>query len=261
MIESAQNSSLKLYRSLGKKKNRAEYRLLPLEGVRLVADAIKRDAVLETVILREGLTAADYPFLRIIEKQARIITVAEKLFDQTAFTESAQGILAIARKPERSLADLFSSPEPLLLIVDGVQDPGNLGTMLRSAAGAGAAGAVFLPGTVDASNPKALRAAMGAYFAIPCLDLGYEQLAIELEKHRIPLVITAASAAGAYDQRDWSKKAAVVIGSEGDGVSDFIMGAAAESVSIPLLPRVESLNAAIAMSVIFFEAARQRRRI
>lgn len=259
VIESAQNQYLKLYSSLKKRSVRDELKMLPLEGAKLVSDALSRGIVPELIFLREDVDIGKFPFLPQLEGKALIIRVAEKLFDRTAFTDSPQGIMAIAEKPAYTLIDLFTDEAPLILVVDAVQDPGNLGTMLRSAVAAGAAGAVLLPGTVDSANPKTLRAGMGAHFAMPVVEAAPSELLNELKLRQIPLVATAATASIAYDCHDWLAAAAVVIGSEGAGVSPVVTEAADTWVTIPLAVAMESLNAAIAMSVIFFEAARQRR--
>lgn len=259
MIESAQNQYLKQYRSLERRKSRTELRLLPLEGVRLIRDAVLGGMTPATVFLREGLDVNDFPFLPPLAQSVRILTVKDQLFDSTAFTETPQGILAMVPRPEWSLADIFASEPALLLVVDGIQDPGNLGTMLRTAAGAGASGVALLPGTVDVTNPKTLRAAMGAYFTIPSVEVTAQELLAALAMNSVDLVTTEAKAELAYDDFDWAKPRAVVIGNEGAGVSAALAAAAVTGVSIPMSPGVESLNAAIAMSVIFFEASRQRR--
>jgi RNA methyltransferase, TrmH family len=259
VVVSAQNQHLKYYRSLGKKKIREASGLLPLEGFRLVGDALQSGAEPQAVMLREGLRFADFPFLRTLSESIPVITVEARLFDRTAFTESPQGILALVKKPVYTLDDVLAAPQPLVLVADGIQDPGNLGTMLRSAAAAGATGAVLLPGTVDAANPKVLRAAMGATFVLPVAECEREELLALLKARGIRLVSTGAAGAVNYDCFDWHAASAVVVGNEGAGISDLLAEAAHASVSIPMSSGVESLNAAIAVSVILFEAARARR--
>ncbi|MBT9140448.1 MAG: 23S rRNA (guanosine-2'-O-)-methyltransferase RlmB [Dehalococcoidia bacterium] len=259
VIESAQNQYLKLYSSLKKRNIRDELNLLPLEGVKLVSDVLSRGIVPQLILVREDVDMDKFPFLLPLLGNALIVRVAEKLFDRTAFTDSPQGIMAITEKPSYALTDLFVGAAPLILVADAVQDPGNLGTMLRSAVAAGAAGAVLLPGTVDSANPKTLRAAMGAHYAIPVVEAATAELLNELQSRQIPLVAAAATATITYDRFDWSASAAVVIGNEGAGVSPVVAEAADAWLAIPLATAVESLNAAVAMSVIFFEAARQRR--
>lgn len=259
MISSAQNQFVKLYRSLGRRKVRAEQFLLPLEGENLIRDVLERQIMPEIIYLRQGFGFDHFPFLQGMSNKTAVLYIEEKLFDRIAFTESPQGILAVVRRPRWSFVDIFTPEHALLLIVDGVQDPGNLGTMFRSAAAAGAAGIILLPGTVDATNPKALRAAMGAYFALPVVEMEPNLCLAELKKHDISLITTAARADMSYEQYNWRTRAAIVIGNEGAGISATFTNAAETTISIPMAGSVESLNAAIAMSVIFFEAARQRR--
>jgi TrmH family RNA methyltransferase len=261
MIMSAQNKYIKLYRSLEQKKVRDESGLVPLEGLRLVSDVLSSGILPEVVILREGQVIDDFPFLRAPNGDTVIITVEEKLFVRTAFTTSPQGILAIVKNPLHTLSDVLTGDLPLILVADGIQDPGNLGTMLRSAAAAGADGAVLLPGTVDASNPKAVRAAMGASFFLPVAECSHEELIQEMDQRGIRLVTTGAVGSVPYDQFDWRTPTAVVVGNEGAGISPQLAQATDAVVSIPMASCVESLNAAIAISVILFEASRCRRRL
>ncbi len=260
LITSADNRYLKLYRSLSRRKARREAGLLPLEGFRLVEDAFKAGIVPEVVLLREGVDPSALSFLAMLPASVPVYPVAEPLFARSAHTESPQGILAIVRRPCREAVDLFRQQPVLLLVADRLQDPGNLGTVIRSAAASGAGGVVLLPGTVDATNPKALRAAMGAYFRLPVVEVGFPELLAMLRNNGTRLLSTAGGGTAVpYDQVDWRRPAAVVIGNEGAGVAADIMAAADGAVTVPMAAGVESLNAAVAMSVIFFEAARQRR--
>jgi TrmH family RNA methyltransferase len=233
--------------------------LLPLEGVRLVEDALRRDIKPEAVLLREGESWELNTPVANLGSQVPVFTVEQKLFDKTAFTDSPQGIIAIVPRPAYSIKDIFSAEPALLLIVDRLQDPGNLGTMIRSAAAAGASGTVLLPGTVDAANPKALRAAMGTYFSFPVVEAPFDSILTGIRERGVRLVATSADADLPYDNFDWTVPTAVLIGNEATGVSAEAAQAADAVVSVPMSSDVESLNAAVAMSVIFFEAARQRR--
>jgi TrmH family RNA methyltransferase len=143
------------------------------------------------------------------------------------------------------------------LIVDRLQDPGNLGTLLRSALGAGVHAVLLTPGTVDPFNPKVVRAAAGAHFHLPIATL--DPVAIQREFPGLEIVVAHPQALRAYDERDWTRASAVVIGSEAHGISAELARLAADEVRIPLRGGVESLNAGVAGSIILFEAARQRR--
>jgi TrmH family RNA methyltransferase len=252
-------SFLKLYRSLDRRKVRDETGLLPLEGVRLVREAVICGARLEAVVLTEEFLPEEAPFLAVLPRNVPVWRIEEKIFLQAAKTEAPQGILAVVRRPVYVLADVFAREPALILVVERVQDPGNLGTMLRAAAAAGAGGAVLLPGTVDAGNPKAGRAAMGAIFHLPVVEATLTELLTELRRRNVQLVAAAGDAKDSYHSLDWRLPSAVAIGNEGSGLSAGILAAASCHVAIPLAAGIESLNAAVAMSVIFFEAARQRR--
>lgn len=251
-------SFLSLYRSLDRRKVREETGLLPLEGIRLVREAYFCGACLEAVILSDSFSPQEAPFLAELPPKVPLWRIEEDIFLRTAKTETPQGILAAARRPSYTLADVFTSEPALVLVVDRVQDPGNLGTMLRSAAAAGAGGAVLLPGTADAGNPKAGRAAMGAIFRLPVVEASLPELLPELRRREVQLVAAAASAKVSCHSFDWRRPSAIAIGNEGAGLSAEVLAAANRQVAIPLAAGVESLNAAVAMSVIFFEAARQR---
>ncbi len=259
LLNSSANRYLRLYRSLSMRKHRKESGLLPLEGVRLVTEAISCGLDFLVVLLHEKQEMGNFPALEHLEGKVPVHRVAGRLFDQASQTESPQGILAVVRSPLYSLQDVFSTVPALLLVVDRLQDPGNLGTMIRSAAASGASGAVLLPGTVDIGNPKALRATMGALFRLPVVEADSGELLAAIRRHGLYLAAASGDASLAYDSFDWRLPAAVVIGNEGGGVSKDMLAAANEIVSVPMAGGVESLNAAIAMSVIFFEAARQRK--
>lgn len=259
LITSPDNRYIRLYRSLSRHKARREQGLLPLEGFRLVEEAAILGQSIEVVLLRENKDQLILPFLSALPAPPPVYFVEGALFARIANTDSPQGILAVARRPRWEVHDLFRQEPALLLIVDRLQDPGNLGTVIRSAAASGAGGVALLPGTVDATSPKALRAAMGAYFRLPVVQAGIAELSTMVRSYGVKLLAASGDATTSYDQVDWRQPLAVAIGNEGAGVSSAVLSAADGAVAVPMARGVESLNAAIAMSVIFFEAARQRR--
>jgi TrmH family RNA methyltransferase len=260
VISGIHNKQLKLYKSLRTKKWRNRLGLVTLEGRRLVADVLQRGIRPEFLLLMAGREEEVLSQLPGLPAGMPLYTVEEKLFARTAFTESPQEIMAVVKKPDWTVQDLFAHDPALLLVADRIQDPGNLGTMLRSAAAAGAGGAIILPGTVDPSNPKALRSSMGAFFVLPMVEMTLSNLQTTLAEQKITLAVAGAGSGLMYDEFDWRAPVAVVIGNEGSGVSPEVAAAAELTISIPMAGAVESLNAAVAMSVLFFEAARQRRR-
>jgi TrmH family RNA methyltransferase len=189
-------------------------------------------------------------------KQVRVVEVEDALFNGIALTESSQGVIALVKPPEWSIEQLFRG-RPLVVVLDGVQDPGNAGTIVRSAEAFGATGVIFGKGTVSPFNAKTLRAAAGSLFRIPFVR-GLDAVLVRtiLEQRRVRPYAADAHNGMSLAEADLAKRAALVVGSEGRGVSDKL-----RSASTPLriaTAGVESLNAAVAASVILYEASRQR---
>jgi TrmH family RNA methyltransferase len=254
-ITSPRNERVKLVRLLqAQAKARRKHRRLVLEGVRLVQDALEAgarpDFVCGTADLEDGpaldlvhrLEAAGIPCL---------VVTAALMRDMTA-TETPQGVLGVFPWP-----DLPVPPAPgLVLVADGWGDPGNLGTVIRTAAAAGVDLVALTPGTVDPFNPKVLRAGMGAHFRVPILISDWRGLAT-----RFPdLAIYLADAAGdvAYDAVDWTSPSMIVIGSEAHGLRlrETLRDLPHSLIRIPMVAGAESLNAAVAASLLIYEARR-----
>jgi TrmH family RNA methyltransferase len=254
IITSSANPAIVLVRSLARRDHRVAEGAFVVEGRRAVHDALQTGAVPRLLLVRQDepdswrdlpLPAAVHP--RLVE---------HRLFDRLSDVQTPQGILAVFPFP--SVAPDPEDSALLALVVDRLRDPGNLGTLLRSAAAAGVNAVYLSPETVDPWNPKVVRAGMGAHFRVPLipLDLG----ALDELRQRLPRrVIASAAATRPYDAGDWTGAAALVIGGEAEGVSPELKAWGTEEVGIPLHHGVESLNAAVAGAVILFEAARQRR--
>jgi TrmH family RNA methyltransferase len=255
-IQSPHNPTLKYVRSLQSRKTRQLERAFVVEGMRAIRDALAAGAAPMLLLTRDGvrfLTDGLDPRLLSRAKQA---VVASTAFAGLTDTVSPQGVLAVFPFPDLPLP---ATRSPLYLLLDRVSDPGNLGTLLRSAAGAGVTAVYLSPETVDPFNPKAVRAGMGAHFRVPLRTLTDPDFA--LIDAACPLrVLADAAVALPYDALDWTQPAALIVGSEASGPSEEWRTWATKRVAIPLAAEVESLNAAVAGSIILFEAARQRRR-
>jgi RNA methyltransferase, TrmH family len=255
VIRSPANPTLVFVRSLQRRDKRAQERAFVVEGRRAVADALAAGARPRLVLLREGSESAlpapgHWP-------GARVRAVAPRLFDALTDTVSPQGILAVFPFPDPA-PPREPTALPLLLVLDRIRDPGNLGTLLRAAAGAGVDAVYPSPASVDPFNPKVVRAGMGAHFRLPLRPL--DPAAVADLTRACPLrVVARADAPTPYDALDWRRPAALIVGSEADGVGPELAALATATAAIPLAPGVESLNAAVAGAVILFEAARQRR--
>jgi TrmH family RNA methyltransferase len=237
---SDKNPLLKEVRRLAAGGAPGEDRLVLAEGPHLLDEALGSKIEIHAVILAESAPEI------AVGGDTRVVRVLDGLFNKLASTESPQGVLALVRLPEWTPDDLMRGM-PLVVVLDGVQDPGNAGAILRTAEAFGSTGAVFLKGTVSPSNPKCLRASAGSAFRLPMISEIPPGLTLFAADPRAKLSIADAGLAA---------PCAIVIGSEGSGVRPEL-AARATGVKIPTTT-VESLNAAVAAGILLYEARRQR---
>lgn len=246
---------LTLARDLGRRKAREKHSLFVAEGVRSVEELLRSPLKVRGALVAPQLaTAPRGQALRAALDQSgvEVAEVSEKDFRSAAETESPQGVIAIGEVPPRSLDTLAVSSRCRLLVLDGVQDPGNVGTILRTAAALAATATVALPGTVDLWNPKVIRSSMGTQFHHPALHAGLDDLFAFLQREQIVLWATAA-ASEKLDRADAPARLAIAVGNEGAGLSVEIRAKAARTVSLPISGDVESLNVAVATGIILYE--------
>ena len=254
MITSLANEKVKLARSLHRRRGREKERLFIAEGVRLCEEVL-RAGIIPAFLFYTPDVAAEERVARLLEAFAdlgkRGMAVSEEVMRAISDTQTPQGVLAVVPISERP------PREGLLLIVDRLRDPGNLGTILRSAWAAGMGQVVTTKGTVDIYGPKVVRGAMGAHFH---LSLAPDKEWKDIEPLLAERQVLLADARGevAYHEVDWSKPSALIIGGEAEGASEGAKRLAQKRVYIPMPGRAESLNAAVAASIMLFEAARQR---
>ncbi|MBI3975106.1 MAG: RNA methyltransferase [Armatimonadetes bacterium] len=184
-----------------------------------------------------------------------IVEVAPHVLEAISEVETPQGVVAVMRHQRASLDVALQRRDLLLLIVDRVQDPGNLGTMIRTADAAGAGAVALTPGTVDPTNPKTARATMGSLFHLPVAEMAADRLRATLRARGVRLL--AADAAGTVTARaaDYGRPVAVAVGNEGEGLDGAWLEAADQVVRVPIAGRAESLNAAVAAAILLYEAA------
>lgn len=228
---------------------RHKERAFVVEGDRAVRDALESGALPLVIALRE---AESFPNLR---GEGPPKVVAADIFQTLCDTVHPQGVLAVFPFPAHSCPDVET---PLYVIADQIGDPGNLGTLFRSAAAAGVDAIFLSEGTVDQYNPKVVRAAMGAHFRVPIMPISPEIVDRITDQCELRVLADLGDFA-APDDVDWRVAATLIVASETAGPSAFAKGFATRSVTIPMRSGMESLNVAIAGSVILFEAARQRR--
>lgn len=235
-----------------------------MEGARLVDEALRSSIHLEALIYTTVFSESERGealLARVARAHVRGALVPEGIMRTICDTESPQGVVALGGRPRFELDDVLRGENPLVVALDGLQDPGNVGTVIRAAEAAGASGVVTAPGTAEVYGPKALRASMGSAFRLPIARrIPIDLVADEIGKLDGVVVGAVADGSIAYTEFNWKRPTMVVIGNEGAGLSSDALSSIAETVSIPLASPVESLNAGIAAAVILFEAARQRGR-
>jgi TrmH family RNA methyltransferase len=226
-----------------------------VESFHLLEEAIRSDRRLKLVIAAESVAEAVLTHVKGL-KRVRVARLPDALFQSLATTETAQGVIALVQAPRWTIEQLFRG-RSLVVVLDAVQDPGNAGTIVRTAEAFGATGVMFLKGTVSPFNSKTTRAAAGSLFRLPFMaGLSYDVARAALEQRRLDVYAAMPAGKKKLSDVDLSRPFALVVGSEGHGVSDKLRGAALD-VRIPTVG-VESLNAAMAAGVFLYEAARQR---
>lgn len=253
MITSSANPKIKLVHALGKKQTRQAQKQFVVEGVRLIEDAINAGAIPALIfytVSAHGDRRARVLLEKISKLTGEVYEVNDAVMRAMATTETPPGILAVVPFPQISPA---ANPG-VVLILDSVRDPGNLGTILRSARAAGVTEIWLAPGTVDAFNDKTVRAGMGAHFSVSLRSGSWQE--IESRVKNIPRIYLAdADGEIAYSAADWSKPVALIVGGEAEGASDAAKKIATTRVRIPMRGG-ESLNAAMAATLLMFEAVR-----
>ena len=264
-LTSPQNQYVKQMRSLYTRKGRDKSGLIPVEGSRFAAEALTAAAqgvtTIETVFYETGFDEADASNRELVEAMGqaahRMFRCSSSLFRNLTRMETPQGIVAAVRRP--SVPRSLPRGRSLYLVVDRVQDPGNLGTMVRTAAAAQVDAVLCLKGTVDPFNPKVLRGTMGTIFRIPIqFYASSDQLIDELRREDCQLVAADTGGERLHFDVDYSGPTAIVIGNEGQGVAPELLAVADAKVRIPLAADVESLNAGVACGILLYEAVRFR---
>jgi TrmH family RNA methyltransferase len=257
-IASRQNGLVKDLRRAFSQAIPAEDGSVAIEGVKLVEEAIRSGLKLRAVFFSESARERANRLLPQLSQATETILLPDDIFLSCVATETPQGVAALVFPFASNLEDLFRAPAPLILGCAGLQDPGNLGTILRSAEAFGASGVMTTDGTVSAANPKVARASAGSVFRLPVIKLPLEEALAALADNSIRLAVTSSHKGRPVQEIDLTLRTAIFIGSEGHGVPRALLDAADEAILIPHSPKVESLNAGIAASILLYEAQRQR---
>ncbi len=253
-ITSTTNQRVKWIRQLqSSRAARHEELRFVIEGARLLQEALAASTEIPLVLHNdEPDDETEQLLTAFAQRGAEVIAASDEVLQSCSDTETSQGLLAVASLPKVPKTGSF---EPIL-IADRLRDPGNLGTLMRSALAAGVQLLLLTPGTVDPLNPKVVRGAMGAHFHLPLKWIEIDELEHYMELKK--LMIAEANRGERYDRVDWTQACMLLIGSEAHGPSSDVLKFEHEHVHIPIGSASESLNAAVAGSIMLFELARQR---
>ena len=258
-IEGRHNPLLKDLRQAFSRAEVTEDGDCAIEGVRIIEEAVRSGLRFRAIFFSESAGSKAERLLPQIGARVETLMLPDKIFAAAVPSETPQGVAALVRLKPASLDEIFARgvPGPVVVVV-ALQDPGNLGTILRSAESFEAAGVALSPGTVSPFNPKVVRASAGSIFRLPVVREELPAIIAQLRGHNFRLLAASSHKGTPLFQADFSGKFAIFIGSEGAGIPRDLIAEMDELVSIPHSPRVESLNAGVAASIVLYEVARQR---
>ena len=257
MISSKDNTIIKHIKQLKEKKYRDKNGEYIVEGIKLIKEAVQENAEIKHIVVCDGCDNSEIIESHLKYEMSRLdfIYVPQNIFKIISDVENPQGVLAVIGKKNNEIID---TSEDLILALDDIQDPGNLGTILRTADSVGLKQILVSKGTADIYNPKVVRSTMGAIFRINVVECdNLKESLRKMKNNEYKIMITSLKAKNSIYNTDYKKKI-IVIGNEANGVSKEIQSIADEKVIIPMLGKTESLNASVATGVILYEYIRQK---
>ncbi len=260
-ISSSQNNTIKEIKALHLKKNRDAENLYFVEGIRFVSDAIDNGQDIVKVVISdklEGLNGGKELLNRVSALCNDCFLVSEKLFKEISDTQTPQGILAVLKKKD-FVFDTVIEQGNSVVILDSLQDPGNVGTIIRTADAANVSAVILTKGCVDLFSPKVLRSTMGSIFHMPIFEgLRIDEIIKLLKESGYKVIASHLDGPNNYFDEDLTGKSAIIVGNEANGISDETVKMADRLVKIPMPGKAESLNASIAASIMIYEIVRQK---
>jgi RNA methyltransferase, TrmH family len=230
-----------------------------IEGVRIIEEAIRSGLRFHAVFVSQSAEPRAHKLLPQIAANVETLLLPDEVFQSAVPTETPQGVAALVKLKEFGFDDLFIAPIPLVIVAVGLQDPGNLGTLVRSAEAFGASGLVVAERTVDPLNAKAVRASAGSIFRLPLVRANLNEALGRLRDRGLRLIATSSHNAMPADEAELTGPLALLIGNEGAGLDAAVRKSADATVLIPHSAKVDSLNAGVAASILLYEIARQRK--
>lgn len=257
MITSPQNERIKHLVQLQQKSSlRRQEGLFVVEGRRELLHCINADYEVKTIFVDNQ---KDDALLDIDSKNAEIIEVSPKVYEKIAYRESTEGVVAIVKARKKTLQDFAQKENPLYVVIEAVEKPGNLGAILRSADAAGVDGVIVCDPLTDLYNPNLIRASIGAIFTVPTVVCTSEECIAWLKENKIQILTAQLQDSNLYYDIDMKKATAIVMGTEATGLTQQWRKAADKHIRIPMCGKLDSLNVSVSSAILMFEAIRQRR--
>ena len=259
IINSLNNAKIKSVIALNKAKERKKTHSFTVEGIKMI-DEVPSDWKINQIFVSEQFIKKNNKYLdKFIPKGIEIVKVSDQIFKHISDTVAPQGIKAVVFEKKHEINDIINNENPLIIMVENLQDPGNLGTIIRTADAVNADGIILSCGTVELYNPKVIRSTMGSIFHLPIVCYQDLNEVIPLLKEKDIMTFATHLKGSVYPYSlDLTKGCAMIIGNEGNGISDEIANKTDMYVKIPMLGKAESLNAAMAAGIVMYEAVRQR---
>lgn len=259
IIESKENLKVKLISSLKLKKNREKNNLIVVEGLRAVQQLIENNIEIKLLAFADQEYKKNKEYRNVFEKYEGIsCLIKSAIFDQIVETTNTQGILALVNTPKYDLEGLSGNKKCRFLLFDRIQDPGNAGTLIRTADAAGYDAILYTKGTVDLFSSKVNRSAMGSNLYTPILEIDFDDLR-RLKQQGFKLLATALDDYSLlYDKVVYDNKTVIILGNEANGVSESLLDLSDEKVYIPIYGKAESLNVAVAGAILIYESLKNK---
>lgn len=260
-ITSFQNPRVKAAVRLRDRRHREEQGRIRIDGARELLRAIHAGVPLVEVFVCEPLCKSDEAQRVVAELPqggAEVLSIAEPIFEKLAFGDRAEGVLGVAKMPRPTLSDLTLPENPLVAVLEGVEKPGNVGAVLRSGDAAGLSALVVADGRTDLFNPNAIRASLGTIFTLPVCPATAQETLDWLRQQGLAIYAARGDGSVLYTEADYRRPAAIVLGSEAQGLTGVWNAADVIPIRLPMLGAADSLNVAATAAVLFYEALRQR---
>lgn len=259
VIESKDNQKVKLISSLKLRKNREKHKLVLIEGLRAIKQVLETNMKINILAFSESDIVSNKEYMDMfLEYESISIVIKTSVFDNITETVNTQGIAAIVETPEYRLDCLFSQDRSRLVVFDRIQDPGNAGTLIRTADAAGFDAILYTKGTVDLFSSKVNRSAMGLNLSVPLIEISVNDIENLKSKGFVIYSTTLDNYSLIYDSVKFADKTVVILGNEANGISEDLLSLSDEKIYIPIYGKAESLNVGIAGAIIMYESIKQK---